>query len=90
MTARTKGILEIAIMEGTRYGESPVNSEHLLLAAIIREGESVGYRILRSLRVDMKRLYMSLKSGASSRLRDGFGTQRRGVNKGREPYADAR
>lgn len=73
MTARTKGILEIAIMEANRYGESPVEPEHLL-AAIIREGESVGYRILRSLRVDMKRLYMSLKSGASSRSETASGT----------------
>lgn len=59
LTPRTKRVLEITILEAQRHGENAVEPEHLL-AGILREGESVGLRILTSLGVNVQQLYLQL------------------------------
>lgn len=59
LTPRTKRVLEITILEAQRRGENAVQPEHLL-AGILREGESVGLRILASLGVDIQQLYVQI------------------------------
>ncbi len=59
LTPRTKRVLEITILEAQRRRESAVQPEHLL-AGILREGESVGLRILSSLGADIQKLYTLL------------------------------
>lgn len=49
-TPRTKRILEISFMEAGNLGSGYIDTQHILLA-IFREGQSVAYRILASLRV---------------------------------------
>lgn len=57
LTPRTKRVLEISIVEAEQHRSKAVEPEHLL-AAIIREGESSGYRILKALGTNMRLLYI--------------------------------
>ncbi len=66
MTPRTKRIIEISFAEAGRMGQGFIGTEQLLIA-ILREGESVGFRILLELGIDPQRLYndlIKLYSGA--------------------------
>ncbi len=65
MTPRTKRIIEISFAEAQRMGQNFVGTEQLLIA-ILREGESVGFRVLLECGVDPQKLYndiMRLYSG---------------------------
>jgi ATP-dependent Clp protease ATP-binding subunit ClpC len=85
LTPRTKRVLEMAIYEGNRRGQDTINPEHLL-AGILREGQSVGYRVLVTLGIDIKQLYINLfrqasagnsaKSGSGIRNMAGGGSER--------------
>ncbi len=85
LTPRTKRVLEMAIYEGNRRGQDTINPEHLL-AGILREGQSVGYRVLVTLGIDIKQLYVNLfrqtsadssaKSGSGIRNMTGGGSER--------------
>jgi len=56
LTPRTKRIIELAYSESARLGHNYVGTEHLLMG-ILREGDSLGYKILESLGADCRRLY---------------------------------
>ena len=87
LTPRTKRVLELAIMEANRSGRNkPVEPEDLL-AGIIREGESVGYRVLRSLGIDPKALYLSLRGQTTAGAQGGRGSGR-GQGGGETPTLD--
>lgn len=59
MTPRTKRVIELAVNEANRNNSKSVEPEHLM-GAILREAESVGYRMLTSMGVDPRMLYVSL------------------------------
>ena len=59
MTPRTKRVIELAVNEANRNNSKSVEPEHLM-GAILREAESVGYRMLASMGVDPRMLYISL------------------------------
>lgn len=59
MTPRTKRVIELAVNEANRNNSKSVEPEHLM-GAILREAESVGYRMLTSMGVDPRMLYISL------------------------------
>ena len=59
MTPRTKRVIELAVNEANRNNSKSVEPEHLM-GAILREAESVGYRMLTSMGVDPRMLYFSL------------------------------
>ncbi len=59
MTPRTKRVIELAVNESNRNNSKSVEPEHLM-GAILREAESVGYRMLTSMGVDPRMLYFSL------------------------------
>lgn len=62
-TPRTKKILEISLMESSRYGEKYIGAEHILMA-LIREGSNVALNILAELGVNLSQLYASLAMGS--------------------------
>ncbi len=55
-TPRTKKILQLSTQEAVRMGSGYIGTEHLLLA-LIREGDSVAFRILSTLNVNPQKLY---------------------------------
>ncbi len=65
LTPRTKHIIEIASAEAARLGHSYVGTEHLLLG-VLHESDSIGYRLLASLRVDARKLYTEILQTLSS------------------------
>ena len=74
LTPRTKRIMQLSAIEARDMGHSYIGTEHLLMA-ILREGESVGVRVLLSLGLDMHRVYRdiidSLKEGVNEVLPNG-------------------
>ncbi len=56
MTPRTKRIIEMSFNEAMRMGQNFIGTEQLLVA-ILREGESVGFRVLLELGADPQKLY---------------------------------
>ena len=56
LTPRTKRIIEMSAAEARRLGHSYIGTEHILMA-IIREGDSVGAKIIDSLGVNPPSLY---------------------------------
>ena len=67
LTPRTKRVLELAVVESRRHNVRAVDPEHIL-AGIIREGESTGYRMLTALGIELRILYLSLYVGVSDEL----------------------
>ena len=59
LTPRAKRVVEIAMEDSVRGGYSYVGVEHLL-AGILREGNNMAVRILRTAGVDAKQLYTAL------------------------------
>lgn len=56
LTPRTKRILQLAAMEARQMGHNYIGTEHLLMA-ILRDGESVGVRVLVSLGLNVRQVY---------------------------------
>ena len=56
LTPRTKRIIEMSAAEASRLGHCYIGTEHILMA-IIREGDSVGAKIIDSLGVNPPSLY---------------------------------
>lgn len=56
LTPRTKRILQLAAIEARDMGHNYIGTEHLLMA-ILRDGDSVGVRVLVSLGLDVSRVY---------------------------------
>ena len=59
LTPRAKRVVEIALEDSVRGGFSYVGTEHLL-AGLLREGNNMAVRILRTAGLDAKRLYTAL------------------------------
>ena len=59
LTPRAKRVVEIAMEDSIRGGYNYVGTEHLL-AGILREGNNMAVRILRTAGVDAKHLYTAL------------------------------
>ena len=58
-TPRTKNILELSYREARQMGKNYVGTEHLLIA-IMKEGESVGVRVLMNLNADPQRMVQDM------------------------------
>ena len=74
LSPRAKHVLEIAMEDAARGGYAYIGTEHLL-AGILREGNNMAVRILRSAGVDARQLYTALmeKLSAASRAQSGSG-----------------
>jgi ATP-dependent Clp protease ATP-binding subunit ClpA len=55
LSPRTKKVIELAIDEARKLGHSHVGTEHLLLG-IVREGESIGAGVLKSVGVELEQV----------------------------------
>lgn len=60
-TPRTKYIIESSLNEARNYGHNYVGTEHILLA-LMREGEGVAAKILKSLGLDIQDIEAELKN----------------------------
>ena len=65
LSPRTKHVLEIAMEDAIRGGYAYIGTEHLL-AGILREGNNMAVRILRSAGVDARQLYTALMNKLSA------------------------
>ncbi len=65
LTPRTKRILQLAAMEASHMGHSYIGTEHLLMA-ILRDGESVGVRVLVSLGLNIRQVYEDVVDALNS------------------------
>ena len=72
LTPRARRVVELAMEDSVRGGYNYVGTEHLL-AGILREGNNMAVRILRTAGVDAKQLYTALmqKISAAPRARGG-------------------
>ena len=59
LTPRAKSVVELAVSEAARMGSSYIGTEHLLMG-ILREGGNMALRILRTMGVDLKKMYSSI------------------------------
>ena len=59
LTPRAKSVVELAVSEAARMGNSYIGTEHLLMG-ILREGGNMALRILRTMGVDPKKMYSSI------------------------------
>ena len=65
LTPRAKHVVEIAMEDSIRGGYAYIGTEHLL-AGILREGNNMAVRILRSAGVDARQLYTALMKKLSA------------------------
>ena len=65
LTPRTKRILQLAAMEAQQMGHNYIGTEHLLMA-ILRDGDSVGVRVLVALGLDINRVYHEIIDSLSA------------------------
>ena len=59
LTPRAKSAVELAVSEAARTGAGYIGTEHLLMG-LLREGNNMAVRILRSAGVDARQLYTAL------------------------------
>ena len=59
LTPRAKCVVELAVSEAMRSGSGYIGTEHLLMG-LLREGNNMGLRILRTVGVDPRKMYSSL------------------------------
>ena len=60
LTPRAKGVVELAVSESMRSGGAYIGTEHLLMG-ILREGNNMAMRILKTVGVDPRKMYASLQ-----------------------------
>jgi len=65
LTPRARRVVEIAVEDAVRSGSAFVGTEHLL-AGLLREGNNMAVRILRSAGVEARPLYAALMQKAVS------------------------
>ncbi len=65
LTPRSKRILQLAAMEARNMGHSYIGTEHILMA-VLRDGDSVGIRVLVSLGLDINRVYQEIVNSLDS------------------------
>ena len=68
LTPRARRVIEIAVEDAGRSGSGHVGTEHLL-AGILREGNNMAARILRTSGVDVKQLHSALMKKLNDRPR---------------------
>ena len=83
LSPRAKHVLEIALEDAIRGGYAYIGTEHLL-AGILREGNNMAVRLLRSAGVDARQLYTALmeKVSAAPRTQNGDSTPDAGSGEG--------
>lgn len=83
LSPRTKHVLEITLEDAIRGGYAYIGTEHLL-AGILREGNNMAVRLLRSAGVDARQLYTALmeKVSAAPRTQNGGGAPDAGSGEG--------
>lgn len=83
LSPRAKHVLEIALEDAIRGGYAYIGTEHLL-AGILREGNNMAVRLLRSAGVDARQLYTALmeKVSAAPRTQNGGGAPDAGSGEG--------
>jgi len=59
LTPRAKSVVELAVSEAMRSGSGYIGTEHLLMG-LLREGNNMGLRILRTVGVDPRKMYSSI------------------------------
>ena len=59
LTPRAKGAVELAVSESARSGAGYIGTEHLLMG-ILREGNNMALRILRTVGIDERKLYSTV------------------------------
>lgn len=59
MTPRAKKILENAANEAVRFGADSIGTEHILIA-LLKENESVAARLINTMGIQIKKIYMDL------------------------------
>ena len=85
LTPRAKRVVEIAMEDSIRGGYTSVGAEHLL-AGLLREGNNMAVRILRTAGVDAKPLYTALMK----KLNDAPRANRAGENKPAQAKDDSK
>ena len=60
LTPRAKGVVELAVSESMRSGGAYIGTEHLLMG-ILREGNNMALRILKTVGVDPRKMYATLQ-----------------------------
>ena len=78
LTPRAKRAIEIAMEDSLRGGAACVGTEHLL-AGLLREGNNMAVRILRTAGVDSRQLYTALMQKLNEAPRSKAGGGRSGV-----------
>ena len=64
LTPRTKRILQLSAIEARNMGHSYIGTEHILMA-VLRDGESVGMRVLTGLGVNIAEAYNEIVGSVS-------------------------
>ena len=59
LTPRAKSAVELAVSEAARTGAGYIGTEHLLMG-LLREGNNMALRILRTVGIDPKKLYSAV------------------------------
>lgn len=65
LTPRTKRVLQMAAIEARDMGHNYIGTEHLLMA-ILRDGDSVGVRVLASLGLNINQVYRDVVDSLSA------------------------
>ena len=80
LTPRAKSAVELAVSEASRTGAGYIGTEHLLMG-LLREGNNMAIRVLRTVGIDPKKLYSAVvkKINEAPRARPG------GRQEGRRP-----
>ena len=92
LTPKTKRIIQISAIEAREMGHSYIGTEHLLMA-ILREGDSVGVRLLVSLGLNINQVYHdvidSLSAGVTEPASGGaYASARKRSGKSSTPTLD--
>ncbi len=77
LTPRAKRVIEIAVEDSARGGYTSVGTEHLL-AGLLREGNNMATRILRTAGADSRQLYTALMQKLNEAPRSKAGSGRGG------------
>ncbi len=83
-TPRLKHILEVAGVEASRFKESKIGTEHLLIA-LMKETEGVASRLLNTMGVNLKKLYKDILSAMGKDAADYKEDFRASQQKNRRP-----
>ena len=64
LTPRAKSVIELAVGESHRMGAGYIGTEHLLMG-LLREGNNMAIRVLRTVGVDPRKMYASVQQKLS-------------------------